>query len=476
MDVVFVNPGAASAYQSLANDLTAIEPPIWAGMLATYARDRGCSVQIIDANADNLSPEDVSTQIEIIHPLLVCVVVAGQNPSASTPTMPAAGAICWAIKERNPEQKILMVGGHIAALPVLTLLKEATDFACSGESFETVVNLARVLRNKWPLEEVPDLYVSYRTGKVRTVPSFQCGDKAPLIEEIPAVAWDLLPMEKYRAHNWHAFTGPREPYASIFTSLGCPYRCGFCCVGSMFGGPSYRTMPVDQVIAQIDLLVNQYGVRSIKIADEMFLLQRERTIELCDRLIERDYGLNLWAYSRVDTLQELDRLQKAGFKWLALGIESANKGVLKGVRKGYRDLSEIKRIGEAGINLAANYIFGLPDDTQETMQETLDLACEINAEWANLYCCTAYPGSQLYREAKNEDLPDSWDGYAQLSPRFKPLPTKHLSAVEVLRFRDAAWQHYFTRSEYLDLVEKKFGTRQQVEDMTKIELKRYLYD
>jgi hypothetical protein len=166
--------------------------------------------------------------------------------------------------------------------------------------------------------------------------------------------------------------------------------------------------------------------------------------------------------------------------WLALGVEAGNQFVRQEVSKGsfqeinIRDVC--KTIGDSGINIISNYIFGFPDDTVETMQETLDLAMELNTEMANMYPCMALPGSPMYQTARKNgwSLPDSYEGYAFLSYESQPLPTKHISSAEVLRFRDDAWRQYFTSPAYLDLVERKFGTqeRKNVEDMTAIRLKR----
>jgi len=110
------------------------------------------------------------------------------------------------------------------------------------------------------------------------------------------------------------------------------------------------------------------------------------------------------------------------------------------------------------------------------MQETLDLAIELNCEFANFYCAMAYPGSELYREASRENwaLPESWSGYSQHSIDSKPLATKHLSAAQVLRFRDQAFQTYFTNPAYLDLVRAKFGdkTVEEIREMTSHTLER----
>ena len=130
--------------------------------------------------------------------------------------------------------------------------------------------------------------------------------------------------------------------------------------------------------------------------------------------------------------------------------------------------------------IISNYIYGFPEDTHETMQQTLDLALELNTEMANMYPCQALPGSPLYHEAQqnNWPLPDSYEGYAFLSYESQPLPTKHLTSAEVVRFRDKAWQTYFTNPDYLNLVEKKFGRarRLNVENMSKIPLRRKLLE
>jgi radical SAM superfamily enzyme YgiQ (UPF0313 family) len=240
------------------------------------------------------------------------------------------------------------------------------------------------------------------------------------------------------------------------------------------------------VIKEIDILVNQYHIRNIKFVDEMFVLTPKHVNGICDLLIQRNYDLNIWAYARVDTVRDefLDKLYRAGIRWLALGIESGSKHVRDGVEKGRFGTEDIlrvvKKIQEAGINVIGNYIFGLPDDTLESMEETLDLALEANCEFANFYCAMAYPGSKLYQMAleKGWELPDSWIGYSQHAYETKPLRTEQLRAAEVLEFRDKAFHRYFTHPEYLRLVERKFGSSvlNHIKEMTKIKLKRKIVE
>jgi radical SAM superfamily enzyme YgiQ (UPF0313 family) len=273
-------------------------------------------------------------------------------------------------------------------------------------------------------------------------------------------------MDRYRAHNWHCFDAPdrRSPYAVIYTSLGCPFACHFCCINALFGRRGIRYRRVERVVEEIDHLVRDYGVRNIKILDELFVLKRDRVRRFCDLLIDRGYDLNLWAYARVDTVDPeiLGRLRRAGVRWLAYGFESAAPTVRGGVDKGYAAEAmdrAVRWTREAGIHIIANYIVGLPDDDRDTMRRTLDEAERYNFAYLNLYCAMAYPGSALYARAAAEGwrLPPSWDGYAQLGPDAQPLPTRHLSAAEVLAFRDRAFREYFSREEYLRRLRETFG-------------------
>jgi len=497
LDVLLINPGGRKrAYQALGSHLAAIEPPIWAGQIATFLRRRGLGVAVLDANAEELDARQVTEKVAELKPLLTAVVVYGHNPSASTQVMPAAGEICSEIKEAGLPTYTLLVGGHVAALPERTLREEAADFVCGGEGPYTVYELARELKAGVPVHSLRarDLWYRGERGEICRNPP------APLVEnldeEMPQVAWDLLPMEKYRAHNWHCFGGiERRPYAALYTTLGCPFHCTFCCIQAPFrsgeralGLPpnrnSYRLWSPRSVLNQLEVLVEKYGVQNIKFADELFLLKRDHVEAICDGIIERGYNLNIWAYARVDTLSEelLRKFKRAGVNWLALGIESGSARVRKDVRKAF-PLQKLQKglelLRRYEIAICGNYMFGLPEDDHQSMQETLDLALEVNAEWANFYCAMAYPGSALYQQALSAGwpLPSSWSGYAQLAVDTFPLPTKYLSPEEVLRFRDYAFQAYYSSPRYLDMIERKYGkeTVDHIKAMTSVKLKRRLY-
>ena len=489
LDLLFVNPGdRKQVYQKLGSSLSAVEPPVFARLFAEHARHNGKSVAILDIPAANISAEEAAKLVhEDYDPTLVVIPVYGFQPSASTQNMSAAGKVARLIKERDPTRKILMTGTHPAALPARTLREEATDYVVDREGPVSILKtLEAIQAGVDDLSDVPSLWWLDSDGQIRQPTSFE-----PLIrnleDHMPQGGWDLLDMTKYRAHNWHAFDhiGDRQPYASVHTSLGCPFKCHFCCINAPFGTNAYRTWSPESVVREIDFLATTYGVKNIKFVDEMFVLNKRHVLGICDGLAELGHDLNIWAYARIDTIKDdmLERMRAGGIRWLALGIEAANSTVRDGANKSFDDeeiLAVCNTIRSHGIRVLGNYIFGLPDDTEDRMRQTLDLALEINAEFANFYSAMAYPGSPLYTDAVTQglELPDAWHHFSQHAYDSKPLPNANLTSAQILGFRDAAFQEYFRAPSYLSMVDKTFGPEvvAHIEQMRSVPLPRRLLE
>lgn len=472
LDLLLVTPSSRMAvYQGLGSEIAAIEPPVWSGLIATYIRNKGHSVEMLDAEALGLTHEETAKRILEKDPKLTVFVIYGQQPSASTQCMPSGRKTCQFLKHENPLSLTAVMGTHASALPEKTLSEEPYDFVVMGEGPITVLRLLEEVKfNRRSFKDVPGLCFWDDGIVLATKWPEKIKD---LDQELPEQAWDLLDMSLYRAHNWHALGLERKPYASIQTSLGCPYKCSFCCINAPFGGSGIRYWSPENIVGQIDKLTAIFGTTTIniKIPDEMFVLNEKHVLGICDGLIGRNYNLNIWAYARVDTVKEsfLKKLKAAGFNWLCLGIESGSKHVRDGVSKGRFGDTDIelvvKKIRDEGINVIGNYIFGLPDDTYESMQETFDLAERLNTEWANFYSAMAYPGSKLYQMAleKGWPLPTDWGGYSQHAYDTFPLPTETLTGPQVLAFRDKMTQAYFKNEKYRDLIRQKFGAQALVE-------------
>ena len=487
LDVLLITPPSRlEVYQKLAGEYAAIEPPVWSSLIARYLIKKNYTVKILDAEAEFLNHEQTANQIINENPTLAVFMIYGQQPSASTQCMPGGKKTCnFLNKKSDNEIKSLVIGTHASALPRKTLIEEPYTFVCQGEGPKTIEMLLRCLKSNKSdeLKNVPGLW--YKDDN-----QIKSNSMAPMFEDLdndlPGQEWSLLDMTKYKAHNWHTFDNleTRNKYASLQTSLGCPFKCTFCCINAPFQRNKIRCWSPKHIIKEIKYLVENFGITNIKIPDEMFVLNPKQVIGLCDEILRVGLGekLNFWAYARIDTLNDnemLKKMRKSGFKWLALGIESSSKHVRDGVTKGRFDNFDIegivKKVRNMGFYVGANYIFGLPDDDLNSMQETLDLALRINSEWANFYSAMAYPGSQLYPMAKQKKwlLPDDidgpgWIGYSQHAFETLPLPTEKIKGSKVLDFRDKAFNTYFKDTNYLSMIKKTFGesTVKHIQNMT----------
>jgi len=488
MDVLVINPGGREKiYQSLGDELTAVEPPMWARLITGYLLDKKLKVDLLDTEALGLDSISAAEKIHQSDASLIVLVVFGHQPSASTQTMMAARDLATEINKTSSNKKILIVGGHVAALPEKTISEEPVDFVCSGEGPETCFQLFNALEGKQKIESVAGLVWRDDFGKIHK------NVNPPLITDLDnklhGNVWHLLPMEKYRAHNWQCFGDmeSRMPYASVYTTLGCPYKCVFCCINAPFHESNYRCRSPQAVVDEIDMLYQKYQVKTFKIVDEMFVLKKNHYLKICKLLAEKNYAheLNIWAYARVDTVREdtLELMRSAGIRWLALGIESADETVRDGANKSLKseDIVDIvRKIQAADINVIGNFIFGLPHDSKDTMNDTLALAKELNCEFANFYSAMAYPGSRLYQDAveNNIALPEDWSGYSQHSFDCLPLATEFETAATVLKFRDEAFHDYFSGENYLNFIGNKFGevTQEHIINMSKTRLRRQIIE
>jgi radical SAM superfamily enzyme YgiQ (UPF0313 family) len=502
LDVLFVTPDAsAAAYQDLSHTYSAIEPPTWSLLLAQSCRAKGFHVAILDCIAERLDDASSMQRIRDANPRLVCFVLYGQNPNSGTTSMIGANRLGASLKETYPEYPICMVGSHVSALPREVLGLPFVDIVLLNEG---VYALHELLASDLD-EDLPSIKgIGYtRAGQGILNAPQRVVPQERMDIDLPGYAWDLLPyrakpLDLYRAHLWHANydLSKRTPFAALYTSLGCRFKCDFCMINIVnredndehvtaaesahmrFWSPEFMIREFDKLAAM--------GVETIRICDEMFFLDRRYFEPLLKALVERDYHIRSWSYARVDSVQPkyLELFKQAGIDWLAIGIEAGNQQVRRQVSKGsFQDVNirEIVRtIQESGINVGANYIFGFPDDTLDTMQQTLDLALELNTEFVNMYNCQALPGSPMHELSRRNGwaLPDSYEGYAFLSYECQPMPTKHLSAKQVLQFRDKAWRTYYTHEPYLDLIQRKFGLEQRrtIEDLSRIQLKRRLLE
>ncbi len=487
-DVVFISPNnQVATYQGLAAaGLSAVEPPTWALLLSESMRSKGFSVAIVDTLAERLSDTELQNRILILQPKIICFVVYGQNVNAGTTSMGGAVRQAACLKDKLPGNPVVIIGSHVQALPFETLKKEpALDIVVLNEgvkALEALLSLESFEPNF--LESVPG--IMFRSGGAIVAGRAPISlEQKDFERELPGYAWDLLPyklkpLDLYRSPTWHAdyVNELRSPYAAIQTSIGCQFKCGFCMINlinkndmephstaSNYAGMRYWS---EEFVGREVEALYKAGVKTIRITDEMFFLNRKRYIPILNRLAALNAAddLRLWAYARIDTVPSpeiLKLIREAGFRWLCVGIESGSKAVRLEVAKGKFEEVDVTRvvnqIEAADINVMANYIFGLPSDTEESINETYNLSVNLNTLGWNTYAAMALPGSPLYTaaRARGDSLPEDYEEYSFHSYRCKPLGTEFLPAWKILQLRDEKFVAYFSRPEFLEKVERKFG-------------------
>lgn len=443
--VLLVTPNTKQInYGLTSHEFSAIQPNIYMELLASvYTNLRKIECRTIHMEADRVDIPSLLKYIRYMRPSEVGIIVSGSNPSASTMSMPGAVVVCHAIKDAFPSLHVFVWGGHPSALPERTLLETGADRVVQGTDFGVHPR------------------------------------------HIPMVNWQRIDPTKYKAHNWHCFgdLDTRSPYAVIWTSLGCPYRCEFCCINNLFLKRTYLMRDMSDVIAEVDLLVRKFHVKHLKIMDELFVSSNHsRVEEFCNTIISRRYNLNMWCFARTDTVNPriLSLLKRAGVNWIAYGFETLNPEALVNQKKGAK-INEYEKVikwtKDAGISIIADFIAGFWEDDFSTLEATYEFACTHNFEFINLYPLFAYPGTPLFTRYLSSGIirePQDWNEYSLYGWDCRPCPTKSLSASEVLSWRDEKYVAYYQRPEYLEMIERRFGlaTRDHVSRMATKKLER----
>jgi len=509
LDVLFITSNNSSGiYQKLSNKYSAIETPTWALLLAQSCRSKNYKVAILDCLAENLTDEEAYLRIKKLNPRLLCFVVYGQNVNSGTTNMSGAVRLAKYLKNKDASLKISFVGSHVQALPIETLKKEKEiDFVFSNEGIYALWNILKLdhFTDK-NLKKINGIVFRDLNNNIIFNQVEKVVPQSRMDIDMPGYAWDLLPFKKkpfdlYRSPMWHAeyIEEQRTPYAALQTSLGCQFKCEFCMIniinrddekeiGVAGNYSGMRFWTPEFIIKEFDKLIS-YGVKTIRIVDEMFLLNPKYYVPICNLLSERnkDDSLRLWAYSRIDTIKKTETLhlvRKAGIKWIALGIESSDKKIRLEASKGkFEDVDIrkiVKMIHAADMDIMANYIYGLPGDTKESINQTFELSEDLCTRGWNTYAAMALPGSQLYKNAieKNIELPENYEGYSFHSYNSQPLPTEKLTAAEVLKIRDEKFIEYHNNPNFLRRIEEKFGDKavSNIKKMTTINIKRKLYN
>lgn len=405
-------------------------PPVSLASAAAVLEEDGHQVRVIDFPAIRL---DVDTLMKIIR---------DERPdfaiwNTGTPTLPFDLNIARLIKKESPETATGVIGTHVTILPEEALRQPAVDIVIRGEPEKIIRNLCTHGASGW--EAVKG--ISYRRRDGNGIHNNPPEDfLAP--EAIPKPAWHALDCSPYRL----PLKG--RQFLIVSPTRGCPYQCSFC-TAPIYYGKKLRERPIEHVMDEIEDNVARHGVREFFIWADTFTVNRNYVMRFCQAIMERDLRIAWTCNSRVDTVDEelLTMMKKAGLWMISFGLESGADNVLAHSEKKItvdQSKTAVTAASRCGIKVAGHFIFGLPGETEKTMEETLALALKLPLDIAQFYVAAPFPGTKLYDEAlRNNWFKNRASQFYSQSDAALELPG--LPAERVNAFRRYAYKKYYAR-------------------------------
>lgn len=381
--------------------------------LGTVLQEAGYRVEIVDERITETFEQDVADVIKKESPLFVGI--------SSMTGMQIRGGLKAAkvVRAVDPDLPIVWGGVHPTLCPDSTLKDALCDIIVKGEGEITIVELADCLRTGGDLSQVAG--IGFKVGA-----ELKYGPYRPMIEDldvIPRPDYDLIPME----HYFTRAPSTDQAQLQVVTSRGCPYDCEFC-YNLKFNERRFRHHSAQRVVSDIEYLVQRYGVSAIFIEDDYFFGHPGRVEAIADILIERKMNLLIQVPCRIDYLYKrspamLDKLYKAGFKELWIGIESGSEKRLKEIMKRntldqVRDVNRL--MAKSDVYVKYGFMAGFPNEDRDETLETVDFMFELlnenpNAGVAPVAVYTPYPGTTLYDKARlvhGASFPETLEGWS----------------------------------------------------------------
>lgn len=411
----------------------ALTPSLGLASVASYCRQNGVNVKVIDLRLRHHSIETILASIEKETPLFIGI-------TAFTNEIVKAAVAAAFIKAKYPHIPIIIGGPHASLIPQETLLEfKDFDIAVIGEGEITILEIVEALKvNKYDkLLDIAGIALRLKNGTLKLNPS-----RAPVedINKIPFPAWDLFELSFY------------NKLFVISTSRGCPYSCYFCSPNYL--GKKVRIKDPQRVVDEIEYLVKEFGAKNFQFADATLSLLGDKTILMCDEIIQRGLADKIeWdCETRADSLNLslLKKMHSAGCRWVALGVETGNARILKEVVRKQETKDQIrearKLARQAGLKVRCFFILGHLTETTQTLKETINFALELNPDALSFGLLVPNPGSEVRHLAEKGGkgfrlLSNNWENYNQFS--HDCLELEGLSLAELKKWRSNAYYTFY---------------------------------
>lgn len=404
-----------------------ITPPLGIGYISAYLKQHGIETKIIDGLREGIDNKQMIMQIISEKPDAVGI-------TCLTAFYNEVVELAKYIKQNNI--KCIIGGIHPTFLPYKTLEDSRADYVVCGEG---EIAFLKLIKNNFVNKNIQGVYSLDNIKSTDKIIK-----KAEIIEDLntlPFPDWEQINPNFYPLSP-HQGVVKSFPIGNIITSRGCPYQCTFC-ASANFYDRRIRFRSPENVFNEITFLKENFGVKEIHFEDDNLTLQREHIKKICYLIIKNNIKID-WACPngvRADKVDEemVQLMKKSGCYCLSYGIESADKGILKNIKK-METIEEIERAIEithkAGIFCQGFFIFGLPGETKETFKKTISFAKNSKLSRASFLLLNVIPGSELWDKLAGKFKPN-WKSIGYREPEWLPdgMSSKELMKAQTKAFR-----------------------------------------
>jgi len=265
------------------------------------------------------------------------------------------------------------------------------------------------------------------------------------LDILPYPKWDIFPIESYG----YSPMIDKKPFIPILSSRGCVFGCNYCPYKAYYG--AWRQRTPENIIKEIKYLKEKYNIKGLLFRDPLFTFDKERSKKIAELIIQENLDIEWACETHFDYLDEelIDKLYESGFRSLNVGIESSDPEILKNATRKSATIEKQNKIVDychkKGIRVAAFYIFGLPDDTKESIQNTINYAKKLNTIVAQFFISTPFPGTSFHEQIKDKIYDNDFSHYTSYMPVFRH---KNLTKDELLNLKEKAFISYYFRPRY----------------------------
>jgi anaerobic magnesium-protoporphyrin IX monomethyl ester cyclase len=415
-----------------------LEYPIYLAYVVAVLEQTGIEVEFIDGVMEEMSIADFAQATARIRPDLVVI-------ECSTPSINYDLQTSEAVKESVDGAFVTLIGSHPTVFHKEILRDNpAVDAICRGEFEMTIKELALSLAHGDELSPVTGL--SYREeGEVRVNAS------RPLIQDLDTIPFPARHIVRHDGYRAAIYSG--DCPTAMVSSRGCPYHCIYCLWPDTLYGHKFRARSAVNVVDEMEHVVREYAVDEIYFDDDCLTLNKKRVLEMCRLLLERGIELKWIVQSRVDTVDRemLAAMKEAGCHYILFGVESGSPKMLELMKKKIsldRVREALKNCRELGIKTQAFFLFGIPGENQETIQETIEFANDIGADSTQFAIAIPHPGTELYRISAERGwlVYDGWEDFAAENSL---IETDELTREDVAKARIRAYKRHYLRPQFV---------------------------